>query len=176
VRVFATAEEFLTAPEREVGPLCLVVDLRLPGLSGLDLQERLRELDRDAALVFISGRGDIESGIQAMKGGAVDFLQKPLSEEELLGAVDRALERAGARHAEHADRASLRARFDTLTPREKEVFGLIASGLLNKQAGAELGTTEKTIKVHRGRVMHKMAAASLAQLVRMADRLGALAG
>jgi FixJ family two-component response regulator len=149
-----------------------VADLRMPGLSGLDLQEELRKRGLDLPIVFISGRADVASGVRAMKGGAVDFLQKPVSERDLFEAIRHALEEARERHSERSDRAALETRAARLTPREREVFGLVASGLPNKRVGAELGATEKTIKVHRARVMEKMEAGSLAELVRMADRLG----
>jgi FixJ family two-component response regulator len=169
---YRSAEDFLLAAPIDDVAACLVVDLRMPGLNGLELQELLIEQGLDLALVFISGQADVQSGIRAMKGGAVDFLEKPFSEEALLGAVTRALEKDRQRLASSANRAELQARLATLTPREREVFGLIVTGLLNKQVGAELGTAEKTVKVHRARVMQKMAASSLADLVRMADKLG----
>ena len=169
---FATAEEFLEAAEPENVPSCLVVDLRMPGLSGLDLQELLVEQGFDISIVVISGRADLQSGIRAMKGGAVDFLEKPFSDEALLGAVRRALDRDRDRCGARAERALLKGRLETLTPRERDVFGLVVTGLLNKQVGAELGAAEKTIKVHRARVMQKMEARSLVELVRMADMLG----
>ena len=168
---FASGEDFLDAAEPSVGPACVLMDLRMPGLGGLDLQDLMIERGLDVPLVFISGRADVQSGIRAMKGGAVDFLEKPVSEGALLDAVARALERDRVRRAARAERAALGARLDTLTPREREVFGLIVTGLLTKQVGAELGTTEKTVKVHRSRVMQKMAAGSVAELVRMADKL-----
>lgn len=144
----------------------------MPGLSGLDLQERLLRQGHDMAVVFISGRASLESGIRAMKGGAVDFLEKPVSDETLLPAVRRALEEDRRRKSRRSDVAALQVRFDSLTPRERDVFSLVVTGLLNKQVGVELGAAEKTIKVHRARVMQKMAAGSLVELVRMADRLG----
>jgi FixJ family two-component response regulator len=172
VQSFASAEDLLLAAQPDEAPTCLVVDLRMPGLSGLDLQDFLLQQGLEMAIVFISGLASVESGIRAMKGGAVDFLEKPVSDDALLGAVRRALDQDRQRRAQQADRALLRSRFETLTPRERDVFGLIVTGLLNKQVGAELGAAEKTIKVHRARVMQKMEAGSIAELVRMADRLG----
>ena len=168
---FGTAEDFLIGVELDELPACLVVDLRMPGLSGLDLQELLVERDIELSLVFVSGRADVQSGVQAMKGGAVDFLEKPVSDDALLAAVARGLEQDRERRTRKAERAELQQRLDTLTPRERDVFGLIVTGLLNKQVGARLGTTEKTVKVHRSRVMQKMGAHSLAELVRMADKI-----
>jgi RNA polymerase sigma factor (sigma-70 family) len=168
---FGTAEDFLIGVELDELPSCLVVDLRMPGLSGLDLQELLLERGIELSLVFISGRADVQSGVQAMKGGAVDFLEKPVSDHALLAAVARGLEQDRERRTRKAERAELQQRLDTLTPRERDVFGLIVTGLLNKQVGARLGTTEKTVKVHRSRVMQKMGAHSLAELVRMADKI-----
>jgi len=168
---FGTAEDFLIGVELDELPSCLVVDLRMPGLSGLDLQELLLERGIELSLVFISGRADVQSGVQAMKGGAVDFLDKPVSDDVLLAAVARGLEQDRERRIRKAERAELQQRLDTLTPRERDVFGLIVTGLLNKQVGARLGTTEKTVKVHRSRVMQKMGAHSLAELVRMADKI-----
>ena len=169
---FADAEAFLSGVDPADAPACLLVDLSLPGLSGLGLQARLLERGVELSVVFISGRASLESGVRAMKAGAVDFLEKPLDEAVLLAAVRRALEQDRVRRAERAELARLQARLQRLTPREREVCGLIVSGLLNKQAAAELGTAEKTVKVHRARVMKKMEAASLADLVRMASRLG----
>ena len=169
---FASAEDMLGATIPRDVPSCLIVDLRMPGLSGLDLQDLLLEQGLGMSTVFISGRANLQSGIRAMKGGAVDFLEKPFSDTALLEAVRRGLDQDRARRESQSERDVLECRFLTLTPREREVFGLVASGLPNKQVGAQLGTTEKTIKVHRARLMHKMEAQSLAELVRMADRLG----
>jgi FixJ family two-component response regulator len=174
VSAFRTAEDLLLTIAPGGGPSCLVVDLLMPGLSGLDLQDLLIEQGLDMSIIFISGRADVQSGVRAMKGGAVDFLEKPFSDVALLGAVERALERDAERRVARTERATLRARLLTLTPRERDVFGLIVTGLLNKQVGARLGTSEKTVKVHRSRVMQKMEAASLVELVRMADKLGPL--
>jgi len=171
VTSFALAEDFLIGASPEMAPACLLADLRLPGLSGLELSEVMQEQGFDLPTVFISGRADLSVGVEAMKRGAVDFLEKPLSETALLNAIVRALDRHRRLRAQQAERTSLSARFQSLTPREREVFNLIVTGLLNKQVGAELGTSEKTVKVHRGRVMQKMEAGSLADLVRMADRL-----
>lgn len=168
---FAKAEDFLSEVPPDVGPACLVVDLLMPGISGLELQGLMRERGSDMPVVFISGWGDLGSGVRAMKGGAVDFLEKPVSAPDLLAAVRRSLAQHRERRRERADREVLLRRFELLTPREREVFHLIVVGLLNKQVGAELGAAEKTIKVHRARVMQKMEARSLAELVGMAGRL-----
>jgi FixJ family two-component response regulator len=168
---FGAAEDFLAEVLPEVGPSCLVVDLLMPGLSGLDLQDLMLERGFDMPIIFISGRGDVGSGVRAMKGGAIDFLEKPVSNADLLAAVRRALGEHRERRQERGLREALEARFAALTPREREVFNLIVTGLPNKQVGAELGTAEKTVKVHRARVMQKMEAGSLVDLARMADRL-----
>ena len=153
-------------------PSCVVVDLRMPGLNGLQLQDELARRGLELPILFISGHADVSSSVRAMKGGAVDFLEKPVAEDTLIDAVARALRRHREIQAERRDSAVLQAHYGRLTPREKQVFALVVSGLLNKQVGFELGATEKTIKVHRARVMEKMEAASLADLVRMAGRLG----
>ncbi len=168
---FGAAEDFLAEVLPEVGPSCLVVDLLMPGLSGLDLQDLMLERGFDMPIIFISGRGDVGSGVRAMKGGAIDFLEKPVSNADLLAAVRRALGEHRERRRERGLREVLEARFAALTPREREVFNLIVTGLPNKQVGVELGTAEKTVKVHRARVMQKMEAGSLVDLARMADRL-----
>ena len=171
---FQDAAAYLAAGGAREAPSCLVVDLRLPGASGLSLQQMLKEHGLETSIVFISGRADVRSGVEALKGGAVDFLEKPFTDDALLGAVGRAVEQHRRRRATLAAHAELASRLETLTLRERQVFGLVVTGRPNKQVGAELGTTEKTIKVHRARVMEKMGAGSLAELVRMADRLGSL--
>jgi FixJ family two-component response regulator len=171
VESYPSATAFLSQARIE-GPACVVVDLRLPGLSGLELQQELQRRGQDLPLVFISGDADVPSSVRAMKDGALDFLEKPLRKEDLLASVARALARAARLRADRAIDDDLQRRMACLTPREREVFALIVTGLANKQVGAELGATEKTIKVHRARVMEKMEARSLAELVRIADRLG----
>jgi FixJ family two-component response regulator len=171
VATFASAAAFLAAPLLD-RPTCLVLDVRMPEIGGLDLQARLRAAGRDPAIVFLTGHGDVPASVAAMKAGAVDFLEKPVDPGALLAAVRRALARDAEMRSARAERGRLGLRFETLTVREREVLALVTAGLLNKQVGERLGTTEKTIKVHRGRVMTKMGAASLAELVRMADRLG----
>ena len=169
---FATAQNLLAVLTADSGPGCVVADLRMPRLSGLDLQAELHRRGLDLPIVFISGRADVKSSVLAMKGGAVDFLEKPVDAAMLGNAIRGALERDARRRAERAVRAELEGRAKSLTPREREVFALVVNGLLNKQVGAELGATEETIKVHRARIMEKMQAGSLAELVRMADQLG----
>jgi two-component system response regulator FixJ len=151
---------------------CLVVDVHLPRKDGLQLQREMKRIAPFTSLIFITGHSDLSVGMQAMRQGAVDFLEKPLDDKALLDAIERGADLSRRRRASHIERMQLAARCDTLTPREREVFLLIAKGLLNKQAGAELGTTERTIKAHRARVMEKMGAESLADLVRMAAILG----
>jgi len=170
VEGFPSGEAFL---ERETpwGPGCVVLDVRMSGMSGLELQRRLHATGRPMAIVFITGHGDVPMSVAAMKGGAVDFLLKPFDDEALLAAIDRAIGRDREWLHEQHELGVLRARFARLTPREQQVFALVTTGMLNKQVAARLGTTEKTIKVHRGRAMAKMEAGSLADLVRHAEHL-----
>ncbi len=170
---FPSAHAFL---ERELPDrtACLVLDVRLPDTNGLDLQTMLTQAGRIVPIVFITGHGDVPMSVQAMKRGAVDFLQKPFEEDELLAAIGRALTRCRHARAERAERSLIQRRFDTLTPRERQVFQLVIAGLLNKQIAANLGAAEKTIKIHRGRVMRKMEAGSVAELIRMSERIGVM--
>jgi FixJ family two-component response regulator len=168
---FESAEAFLQNPPLE-GHACVVLDMSMPGLNGLELQEAITARGWVIPIVFLTGRGTIPATVRAMKGGAVDFLTKPVDEEDLLAAVERALDRARAEQREQNEIHALRKRFDSLTAREKEVMALVAAGQLNKQVAGKLGAAEKTIKVHRGRVMEKMQVASFADLVRAAVRLG----
>jgi FixJ family two-component response regulator len=171
VEVFASAQDFLRSTRPDV-PGCLVLDVRLPGLSGLDLQKRMAEVELEIPIVFISGHGDIPMSVRAMKAGAVEFLTKPFREQELLDAIQQALERDRNAREQRAEIAKLRSRYRLLTPRERQVMALVVTGLLNKQIAGELGTSEASVKVHRQHVMAKMRAGSLAALVRMADRVG----
>jgi FixJ family two-component response regulator len=171
VEAFASAQEFLRAKRPDV-PGCLVLDVRLKGLSGLDLQKRLVEADTQIPIIFITGHGDIPMTVQAMKAGAVEFLTKPFRDQELLDAIQQALDRDRKRRDERAQIGDLHNRYLSLTPREREVMALVVTGLLNKQIAGELGTSETTVKIHRHQVMEKMQAGSVAELVRMADKLG----
>jgi FixJ family two-component response regulator len=170
VEVFVSAHEFLAHPRTDA-PSCLVLDVGLPGLSGLDLQARMTQLNNDIPIVFITGHGDVPMSVRAMKAGAVEFLTKPFLDQDLLGGIQIAIERHRAVREEDAGLEELRVCYGTLTPRERQVMELVISGRLNKQAAAELGTSEITIKVHRGRVMTKMRATSFADLVNRAARL-----
>lgn len=171
VETFPSAEAFLHHPATN-RPACLVLDVRLPGESGLELQAAMGDARRFLPIIFVTGHGTVSGGVRAMKEGAVDFLQKPVDEHELLGGIQRALDRSREARASLAEQAELERRLAALTPREGEVLDLVATGMLNKQIAERLGVAEKTIKVHRGRVMHKMAAASVAELVRMLHTLG----
>ena len=168
--VFASAEEFLAFP-RKLLPSCLVLDVSLPDLNGLELQQRIADRS-DMPIIFITGHGDIPMTVRAMKAGAVEFLTKPFSPDVLLGAINGAIERSRAALDEQADLYALRHRYESLTPREREVMAHVVRGQLNKQVGGDLGISEVTVKAHRGRMMQKMEAASLAELVNMAARLG----
>ena len=171
VETFGAAPEFL-GKELPDAAVCLVVDVRLPGLSGLDFQSELAKANIDVPIIFITGHGDIAMTVKAMKAGAVEFLPKPFRDQDLLDAVKLALEKDEAKRQSGKTSASVRSLFESLTPREQEVIGLVTAGLMNKQVAAEMGVSEITVKVHRGNAMRKMKANSLADLVRMADMLG----
>jgi FixJ family two-component response regulator len=170
VVTFGSAAEYLGFAKPDV-PTCLILDVDLPDINGLDLQA-LIAAERHPQIVFITGHGDVPSSVRALKGGAVDFLTKPFGESDLLGAIDIAIARDDEARLKERELETLQRRHSALTPREREVLPLVVSGLLNKQAAAELGISEVTLQIHRGRIMHKMEAASLAELVRMAGTLG----
>jgi FixJ family two-component response regulator len=171
VRTFASAEAFLRTKLPEA-PSCLVLDVRLPGMSGLDFQGELAKSDIPLPIVFMTGHGDIPMSVKAMKAGAVEFLTKPFREQDFLDAVRVGIERSNGDRQKDRELSKIRACYETLTPREREIFGLVTSGLMNRKIAGEISVSEITVKVHRGNVMRKMSAQSLADLVRMADSLG----
>jgi len=174
VAVYESAEELLQQLPVAAGPSCILLDVRIPGVSGPELQDRLARLGSTLPIVFLTGHGDIETSVQAIKAGAEDFLTKPVAKDKLLDAIERAIARHQAAREQHDRLNTLRAKVARLTPRERQVFDLVVRGRMNKQIAHELGTTERTVKAHRQRVMEKLQVESLAQLVSMAERLDAL--
>ena len=171
VEAYDSAQAFLSG-KRVDAPSCLVLDVRLPGLSGLDLQRQLREANIQVPIIFITAHGDVPMSVRAMKAGAVEFLTKPFRDQDLLDAVQEAIERDHATRRRHAETAQLSERYESLSIREREVLGLVVRGLPNKEIASELGIVDATVKLHRGKVMRKMQAASLAELIRMSQELG----
>jgi FixJ family two-component response regulator len=168
---FASADEFFDCWKKNPGPGCVLLDIQMPGLDGLQLQQQLQTSADGIPIIFITGHGDIPSSVKAMKAGAVDFFPKPFNGEDLLQAVREAIQRDHRERRERAERTAVAGRYETLTPREREVMALVVRGMLNKQIASALGASEKTIKIHRGRVMEKMKAQSVADLVRAAEKI-----
>ena len=175
VVAFDSAKAFLEHGAHD-GPACLVLDVRMPGMSGIELQEQLRNARRRIPVIFVTGHGSIAMSVEAMKAGAVDFIEKPVEDQKLIDAINLALQKDEASRTDMAEISGLQHRVSSLTNREREVFRRVVSGMLNKQIGFALGMSEKTVKIHRGRVMEKMQAKSLADLVRMADKIDKLTG
>lgn len=173
---FASAEEFLDCWEQDPAPGCVLLDIQMPGLDGLQLQQKLQACAVPIPIIFITGHGDIPSSVSAMKAGAVDFLPKPIHDEDLLRAVREAIQQDRKERTERAERDAVAERFQTLTPREREVMALVVRGMLNKQIAFSLGASEKTVKIHRGRVMEKMKVSSVADLVRAAEKIDTIPG
>jgi FixJ family two-component response regulator len=171
VESFASAQEFLDRPRPDI-PGCLVLDIHMPGVSGLDLQDELGAAEVNLPVIFLTGYGTVPASVRAMKAGASDFLEKPVDDGALVDAIHQAVERNRRARLEQTEIREIQGRVESLSPREREVLGLLLTGMLNKQIAFELGTTEKTIKVHRGRVMEKMQAGSMAELVRLAGKVG----